>query len=209
MLLGPGTANDRAQDLVALRAKGAPHRIPLLDFMPKVRGRGNRQHPADGLDPAGFSMLVDERHYHFARRSSSTCAKTRTPSEESRLRASVRSSRVRAASVAGARPSSSQAGGRHHAPPAAPIAAAPHSRSRSSRPPTGSLRRILAGVLKHQPDRAHVTRGSICWVVPWAPILSRNEPSDKPGTVQTVPMRGTSGGRHRRELGNAGPVDPQ
>lgn len=41
-----------------------------------VPRRGDRQLPADRLDPVLGSVLIDERHHHhFDRRSSSTCAK--------------------------------------------------------------------------------------------------------------------------------------
>ncbi len=40
-----------------------------------VRRRGDRQHPADRLDPVGVAMIVDERDHGFDRRSSSAWAK--------------------------------------------------------------------------------------------------------------------------------------
>lgn len=40
-----------------------------------IGGRGNRQNPADRLDPAGTPMIVDERDHGFDRRSSFARAK--------------------------------------------------------------------------------------------------------------------------------------
>ena len=72
----PDAVNDCAQDLVVLCPRRAPPRIPLLSFVPEVRGRGDRQHAADRLDPKLFPMIVTERDHHFARRSSSAYARS-------------------------------------------------------------------------------------------------------------------------------------
>jgi hypothetical protein len=71
----PHALDVRTQLLVALRAHGLPVRILGARTMPVVRRRGNRQHIADWLDPVHGTMLVDEGHHHFGRRSSSAWAK--------------------------------------------------------------------------------------------------------------------------------------
>ena len=58
-----------------LRARRPPGRIALFRFVPEIGRRGDRQHAADRLDPVHLPMVVDERDHHFARRSSSACAK--------------------------------------------------------------------------------------------------------------------------------------
>jgi hypothetical protein len=60
-VLIPDPANNRQQDVVALRPRRAPRRIPLLGFVSEVCGRGDRQHAADRLDPKLLPMIVDER----------------------------------------------------------------------------------------------------------------------------------------------------
>ncbi len=42
---------------------------------PKVRRRRDRQYLADRLDSVRRALLVDKRHHHFGRRSSSACTK--------------------------------------------------------------------------------------------------------------------------------------
>jgi hypothetical protein len=119
---------------------------------------------------------VDERDHHFARRSSSAWAKyAEAPSSGSRSRGVARSSRVRAASAAGAH--------RCQARPLAGIALRlahpatkrPRRCTRVSRRPTGS-RPIAIRVPPHAPApggrRVHVVPGSTSRVVPCGHILS-------------------------------------
>jgi len=57
---------------------------PGLSLTPRllvVRRRGNGQHAAHRLDPVFLPVLVDQRHHHLGRRSSSACAKKPTPCE--------------------------------------------------------------------------------------------------------------------------------
>ena len=61
--------------VVASRAVWSPGRVDSPDTLFVVRRRGDRQYGADRLDPVAFPILVDERHHHFGRRSSSACAK--------------------------------------------------------------------------------------------------------------------------------------
>src|SRR5690606_4717101 len=61
--------------LVALRARRASLRLSLLLLLCLVGRRSDRQYIADRLDSVLLTVLVDERHHHFARRSSSACAK--------------------------------------------------------------------------------------------------------------------------------------
>ena len=50
---------------------GSSGRIYLTGLLLVVRRRGDRQLPADRLDPVLLTVLIDERHHHFGRRSSS------------------------------------------------------------------------------------------------------------------------------------------
>src|SRR5690606_38665072 len=50
-------------------------RLSLLLLLCVVGRRSDRQYIADRLDSVLLTVLVDERHHHFARRSSSACAK--------------------------------------------------------------------------------------------------------------------------------------
>src|SRR5262245_43642258 len=75
MMLIPNTLDDRAQDRVLLGARRPPPRVAFFRFAFEVRGRGDRQHAADRLDPELLPMIVNERDHHFARRSSSAWAK--------------------------------------------------------------------------------------------------------------------------------------
>src|SRR5262252_1615755 len=74
-LLGPDAIDNFPQFLILTRSGRARRRIPLLRFVSVVRRWSDRQHAADRLDSIRRSMLVNERHHHFARRSSSACAK--------------------------------------------------------------------------------------------------------------------------------------
>src|SRR3954463_7837041 len=55
-------------------ARGQPLRISPPGGMGVIRRRGDRQHPADRLDPVDGAMLVDEGDHGFDRRSSSAIA---------------------------------------------------------------------------------------------------------------------------------------
>ena len=157
VVLGPDAPNDRAQHLVALRARRAPRRIALLRLVPEVRRRGDRQDAADRLDPELLPMVVDERDHHFARRSSSACAKY----ADAFLRISfARCSSTFSRSSSFSRSRSSVVrpdAGPRRARPGAPTAAASRrvqpsfSATDSNRRP---LRRMLGGVLQDHPDGA-------------------------------------------------------
>src|SRR5437899_1057750 len=74
-ILVPDAKNDRSQHVIVLRPRRAPRGFPLFRFVLEVRRWGDRQHPADRLDPIQAPMIVDERDHHFARRSSAAWAK--------------------------------------------------------------------------------------------------------------------------------------
>src|ERR687885_1197899 len=63
------------EHLVSFGPLGAPGRIAALGGVLVVSGRGDRQHPADRLDPVGLTMRVDEGDHGLKRRSSSALAK--------------------------------------------------------------------------------------------------------------------------------------
>ncbi len=50
-------------------------RVLFSGFVLVVERSGDRQHPADRLDPVALAVLIDERHHHLGRRSSSAWAK--------------------------------------------------------------------------------------------------------------------------------------
>ena len=64
-----------SQDRVAPGAIRQPGRIGTLRQVIVVGGRGDRQNPADRLDPVRITMRLNEIHHHFDRRSSSAIAK--------------------------------------------------------------------------------------------------------------------------------------
>ena len=68
----PHPLNLRAQRVVPLGPARAPRRVGHLLAMRVIRGRGDRQHPADRLDPEPVAMRVDVRHQrgYLLRRSS-------------------------------------------------------------------------------------------------------------------------------------------
>ncbi len=89
-----------------------------------VGRRGDRQHRADRLDPVLLAVLLDEADHHFARRSSSACAKYADALRRiSFARFSSRFSRSSSLSRSRS-PSSARAARRCHARPAAPTSAA-------------------------------------------------------------------------------------
>jgi hypothetical protein len=61
--------------LILLVARRGLGRIGTLRDMGVVGRRGDRQHPADRLDPVDLTMLVNEGDHGFERRSSSAIAK--------------------------------------------------------------------------------------------------------------------------------------
>jgi hypothetical protein len=63
------------EDLVSLGPLGEPGRIAALGGVLMVGGRGDRQDPADRLDPVRLTMIVDEGDHGLNRRSSSAWAK--------------------------------------------------------------------------------------------------------------------------------------
>src|SRR5690606_2123408 len=75
LVLVPDSHDLDTELLVALRARRASLRLSLLLLLCVVGRRSDRQYIADRLDSVLLTVLVDERHHHFARRSSSACAK--------------------------------------------------------------------------------------------------------------------------------------
>ena len=75
VILVPDPANAVAQCRITLCTRWKPSRIGCPGLHLVVRRRGDRQHPADRLDPVQRPVFVDERHHHFGRRSSSAWAK--------------------------------------------------------------------------------------------------------------------------------------
>src|SRR5690606_33769308 len=71
----PDAADLLLQPLVPLRTLRSARRIGRPGLVRVVRRRSDRQLLADRLDSVFIPVLVDERHHHFARRSSSACAK--------------------------------------------------------------------------------------------------------------------------------------
>jgi len=159
-------------------------RILLLRLPQEVRRRSDRQDRADRLDSVHVSVLIDEGDHHFARRSSSACAKTRTPSARSRwpLQFDVftleRFSSSRSLVVR-------RGAGRHPARPGAPIAATIPCGSRVSRRPTElpPLRRMLAGVVEDHPNGTLTYLGGMLTGRPMG-HLSLNGPSTT-GTIHS------------------------
>src|SRR5690606_41024911 len=74
LVLVPDPHDLGAELLVALRAFRASLRLSLLLLLCVVGRRSDRQYIADRLDSVLLTVLVDKRHHHFARRSSSACA---------------------------------------------------------------------------------------------------------------------------------------
>src|SRR5919202_218906 len=66
------------EHLVSLGPLGPPGRIAALGGVLMVGRRGNRQHPADRLDPVHLTMIIDDGDHGLKRRSSSALAK-KTP----------------------------------------------------------------------------------------------------------------------------------
>ena len=60
---------------VALRSRWLAAWVLLSRFLRVIGRRGDREHPADRLDPVTLTVRVDEQHLHFGRRSSSAWAK--------------------------------------------------------------------------------------------------------------------------------------
>ena len=140
---------------------------------PKVGRRGDRQHAADRLDPVRLPMLVDERHHHFARRSSSAWAKN----ADAFFRISLarfsskfsRSSCFSRCAFVGrqARPLAAIALRLAHPATQRLRRYIPASRRPIGSPPTATDARRRDR--KPSGLRAHATLGSTCLVVPWAP----------------------------------------
>ncbi len=71
----PDAGDLRAERGIALAARRLPRRIGLARLGLVVGRWSDRQYRADRLDSVGLAMVVDERHHHRGRRSSSACAK--------------------------------------------------------------------------------------------------------------------------------------
>src|SRR5262249_668596 len=186
VVLVPDALNDRPEDRVLLGTRRTPHRIPFFHFAFEVRRRGDRQHAADRLDPVGAFVLVDEGDHHFARRSSSAWAKNADALRKisfARLSSTFsRWSRFSSARSSVVRP------GRF---PASRSAWRTHRRRDSSRQPNFSATdRIVAHCEGYSwacsnTMRTARSRSSGEYLVPRGigSILSRKEPSEKPGTI--------------------------
>ena len=74
-VLLPYTTNLAAELDVALRSRWLAAWVLLSRFLLVIGRRGDREHPADRLDPVTLTVRVDEQHLHFGRRSSSAWAK--------------------------------------------------------------------------------------------------------------------------------------
>jgi len=171
VVLFPNAASDRTQDLVAQLPRGAPRGIPLFRLPSKVRRWGDRQHTAARLDPKDRSMIIDERDRHFARRSSSACAKfadaffrislARFSSKFSRSSCFRRwgSSVVRPGRLPASR--SACRTHRRRASTCNPISRRPIESSPTATDARGHGRRPCG-------RRVHRVRGSTCSVVSWA-----------------------------------------
>ncbi len=74
-VLVPDTTNLAPKRGVAPHPRRRPLRIRLSGLVFVIRRWGDRHHGANRLDPILLPMLVDERHHHLLRRSSSAWAK--------------------------------------------------------------------------------------------------------------------------------------
>src|SRR4030095_9793682 len=190
VVLIPDTLDRPAQLGIALRSRRSLRRLLLLRLPQEVRRRSDGQDRADRLDSVHVSLLIDEGHHHFARRSSSACAKNadafRTISLarfNSKFSLSRRFSSSRSLVV---RP------GRW---PASRSAWRTQRRNDSVRIPSFSpTDRIAAhcdgcsGVWSKTIRTARSRTSGECLLGrPMGPILSLTGPSDKPGTIQSHP----------------------
>lgn len=69
------TGDLRLEACISQRPRSPTARVGPLGLAGVVGGRGDRQHPADRLDPVVSPVIVDERDHVFDRRSSSAAAK--------------------------------------------------------------------------------------------------------------------------------------
>jgi hypothetical protein len=90
----PHALDGRAQLGVPALARRAALRLRLSAALLVIGRWGNRKCSADWLDPKRLSVLVDEAHHHFGRRSSSAWAKTPRPYAGSHSPAEARTPRV-------------------------------------------------------------------------------------------------------------------
>ena len=159
--------------------------------MSVIGRRGDRQHPADRLDPMGPAMIVDEGDHGLNRRSSSAWAKYALALR--RISLAWRSSRFSR--------SSAFSFARHvrRRPGPCPLSrsaffdpvvqrlrrAADLRRNRHDRRP---LRGMIALVIDHHPHRAlaHLRRKLVRRLACHGSILSRVGASGKPGAVQSA-----------------------
>src|SRR5690606_12850674 len=182
----PHALNGVPEDRVPLRPRAPRRRHPLLMLMPVVGRRSDRQDRADRLDSVRGPLLVDESHHHFGRRSSSACAKyadalrkislARFSSSTSRSNAFTR---CRSSVVAPGRVPPSRSAWRTHRRNASAV-----------QPSLPAIDRIAAHcdawtLACSKTIRTARSRNSGAYRVPVdiGSILSRKEPSDKPGAV--------------------------
>ena len=160
-------------------------------LVPEVRRRGDRQHARRSARPRTCSRWSSmNAHHHFARRSSSAWAKYADAFR--RISFARFSSTILALQLLQslrARRSSGRAAGRRRAPPGAPTAAASRPCSRASRRSTAIAAHCdgCSGACSSTIRTARSrTSGEYLLGRPMGSILSRNEPSDKPGTIHDL-----------------------
>ena len=73
--LVPDPTNLLHQPRIAQRPHRAEGRVRLAGLVREIGRGSDRQHGADRLDLADVSLVVDEAHHYFGRRSSSACGK--------------------------------------------------------------------------------------------------------------------------------------
>src|SRR5205085_6718727 len=71
----PDAPNRRAERLVPVRTRRSRRSIGVPGLVQEIRRRSDWQDRTDRLDSVGIPVLIDEGDHHFARRSSSACAK--------------------------------------------------------------------------------------------------------------------------------------
>src|SRR5262249_11875984 len=187
LVVVPDTLDGRPQLGVAPRPRRLRRGIRLLRLAQELHRWRDRQHRADRLGSVEISVLVDEGQHHFGRRSSSAWAKNAAAffkislaRRNSKFSRSSAFSRVRSSVVSPARSPRSRSVCRTH------------RRSDSVRIPSFSATdRIAAhcdgysGVWSKTIRTARSRTSGACLLGrPIGSILSRNGPSDQPGTIQ-------------------------
>jgi hypothetical protein len=193
LVLIPDPLDRLAQRVIALRPRAPTRGLCVSGLVPEVGRRGNRHDGADRLDPVSVSMVINEADHHFGRRSSSAWAKYAEAFRKISLaRFSSRTSR-------------SSSFNRWRSSVVRPL------RWPVSRSACRTQRRRVSGVhpslLAIEAIAAHCdgcsdpcsrtirmarsrTSGEYRLGRAMGPILSRNEPSDEPGTIHSYVLGG-------------------